>query len=107
MTSFERLLTYSRLPNEPDSGALKVEDDWPTTGSIKVSALEMRYREDLPLVLKGVSFDCPGGVKVGICGRTGSGKSSLFMALARLTDNTGGTIEIDSIDVAQLRLQVL
>jgi len=107
MTSFERLLSYTVLPGEADLGTAPVSPGYPSTGTINVSSLRMRYREDLPEVLKGVDFSCPGGVKVGICGRTGSGKSSIFMALARLTDNTGGTITIDDMDIAQLPLQVL
>lgn len=44
----------------------------------------MRYREGLPLVLKGVSLDISPGERVGIVGRTGSGKSSLTLSIFRL-----------------------
>eukprot|EP00928_Gymnodinium_smaydae_P030744 TRINITY_DN22775_c0_g5_i1.p1 TRINITY_DN22775_c0_g5~~TRINITY_DN22775_c0_g5_i1.p1 ORF type:complete len:1287 (-),score=253.78 TRINITY_DN22775_c0_g5_i1:310-4032(-) len=107
MTSFERLLAYAELPGEPDSGTLEPDATFPSHGAISVSGLRMRYREDLPEVLKGVDFECGGGIKVGVCGRTGSGKSSLFMALARLTDNTAGKLCIDGVDGAQLPLQKL
>merc|ERR1712137_206080 len=107
MTSFERLLTYSQLSHEANAGALEPGSDFPRKGAIKVSGLKMRYREDLVEVLKGMDFECVGGVKVGICGRTGSGKSSLLMALARFTDNTEGTITIDGIDISQLPLHTL
>jgi ABC-type transport system involved in cytochrome bd biosynthesis fused ATPase/permease subunit len=52
-------------------------------GAIAVRDLVVRYRPGLPLVLRGVSFDVAGGDKVGLVGRTGSGKSSLLLALFR------------------------
>lgn len=52
-------------------------------GAIAVRDLVVRYRPDLPLVLRGVSFDVAGGDKVGLVGRTGSGKSSLLLTLFR------------------------
>lgn len=52
-------------------------------GAISVRQLVLRYRPGLPLVLRGVSFDVAGGNKVGLVGRTGSGKSSLLLALFR------------------------
>lgn len=58
-------------------------EGWPSAGAISVSQLCMRYRPGLPLVLRGVSFEIGAGEKVGLVGRTGSGKSSLFLALFR------------------------
>lgn len=52
-------------------------------GAIAVRDLKLRYRPGLPLVLHGVSFDVSPGEKVGLVGRTGSGKSSLLLALFR------------------------
>jgi ABC-type multidrug transport system fused ATPase/permease subunit len=52
-------------------------------GAICVRDLVVRYRPGLPLVLRGVSFDVAGGNKVGLVGRTGSGKSSLLLTLFR------------------------
>lgn len=52
-------------------------------GAICVRDLVVRYRPGLPLVLRGLSFDVAGGDKVGLVGRTGSGKSSLLLALFR------------------------
>lgn len=109
MTSFERLYAYDQLPGEPDTAvpSKELRPDFPEAGAVAVSGLRMRYRPDLPEVLKGVDFECPGGVKVGICGRTGSGKSSIFMALARLTDVTEGSITIDGVNTADLPLSAL
>lgn len=55
----------------------------PAAGAICVRDLVVRYRPGLPLVLRGVSFDVAGGNKVGLVGRTGSGKSSLLLTLFR------------------------
>jgi len=107
MTSFERLHTYAALPSEPDAHSHQPDATFPDNGAIVVKDLHMRYRSDLPTVLKGVEFSCPGGVKVGLCGRTGSGKSSIFMALSRLADITQGSITIDGVDVASIPLRTL
>ena len=65
----------------------------------------MRYRRGLPLVLKSVNVEIKPGEKVGVCGRTGAGKSSLGRALLRLVDgddedNSCGSVEIDGVDIA-------
>lgn len=72
-----------------------------------VQDLSLRYRSELPLVLSGLSFTIKGGEKVGIVGRTGSGKSSLFLALFRLVEPEGGKICIDGVDVGTLGLKDL
>lgn len=68
----------------------------------------MSYRPGLPPVLKGVSLLIPGGEKIGIVGRTGSGKSSLVSTLFRLVElEQSGRIEIDGVDVAKIGLAEL
>lgn len=59
---------------------------WPENGSIKLNNLKMRYRADTPLVLKGLNVSIEGGERIGIVGRTGSGKSSIFLCLLRLVE---------------------
>jgi ATP-binding cassette subfamily C (CFTR/MRP) protein 1 len=56
--------------------------------------VQVRYRPELPLVLKNVSFKVLPGQKVGIVGRTGSGKSTALLAFLRIVDIAGGTVEI-------------
>ena len=56
----------------------------------------------MPLVLKGVSFSIRAGDKVGLVGRTGSGKSSIFLALFRMIEPEAGSVVIDGVDVKTL-----
>jgi len=67
----------------------------------------MRYRKGLPLVLKNLSFTVNAGEKIGIVGRTGSGKSSFLLGLFRLVEAASGKIEMDGLDIAQLGLLTL
>ncbi|KAK6164386.1 hypothetical protein DH2020_001250 [Rehmannia glutinosa] len=67
----------------------------------------VRYKESLPVVLHSVSCVFPGGKKIGIVGRTGSGKSTLIQALFRLIEPAGGRIIIDNIDISTIGLHDL
>ncbi|KAL6522090.1 Multidrug resistance-associated protein 5 [Orobanche minor] len=67
----------------------------------------IRYKENLPLVLHGVSCTFPGGKNIGIVGRTGSGKSTLIQALFRLIEPAGGSIHIDNINIFEIGLHDL
>ena len=80
---------------------------WPWNGGIKFSSCVMRYRDDFQPVLQGISLSINPGENVGIVGRTGSGKSSLFRALLRLTELEDGHISIDGIDIRSIGLDAL
>ena len=68
----------------------------------------MKYREDTPLVLKNMSFTIQAGERIGIVGRTGSGKSSLFQALLRLVQpESGSMIKIGGQDTKKLTMRAL
>lgn len=69
--------------------------------------LQARYRPGLPLVLKGLSFSIPSDTICGVVGRTGSGKSSLLLALFSLIDIDGGRVMLDDVDVATVPLREL
>lgn len=79
----ERMEEYSVVQKEADWVTKPVDPKWPTEGEVKFINYQVRYRENLDLVLKGITFDIKGGEKVGIVGRTGAGKSSLTLALFR------------------------
>jgi ATP-binding cassette, subfamily C (CFTR/MRP), member 1 len=90
----------------PDGKSVVIPDDWPLEGAVVGTGVEMRYR-DGPLVLKGVDFSVQGGEKIGVAGRTGSGKSSLMIGLFRIQELASGTIFIDGIDIRTVPLRTL
>ncbi|RLN06220.1 hypothetical protein BBJ28_00017071 [Nothophytophthora sp. Chile5] len=106
MTSVERLLHFRNIPTETDhADCVPINRSlWPSRGAIRFHNLCLRYRPELPLVLRGVTMEIQPGEKVGICGRTGAGKSSLMIALFRICDFASGTITIDDIDIERVRL---
>lgn len=107
--SIERIYQYSQIPGE----APPLIDDscppfsWPENGSIELIDLKVRYGENLPMVLHGITCAFPGGKKIGIVGRTGSGKSTLIQALFRLIEPASGRIIIDNIDISKIGLHDL
>lgn len=62
------------------------------------------YREGLPNALDGVNLVVRPGEKVGIVGRTGSGKSTLFLALFRMVELNQGQILLDGLDISSAGL---
>jgi len=106
MSSVERILYYTEniAPEAPDVIPEKDPQSgtWPLTGDIQFSNASMRYR-DGPLVLKNLSFSVKGGEKIGVCGRTGSGKSSLMIALFRISElEEDGAILIDGVNIREI-----
>ncbi|XP_071991842.1 ATP-binding cassette sub-family C member 5-like isoform X2 [Engystomops pustulosus] len=109
-TSVERIQYYiENLESEAPSNNLvkTLPKEWPENGGITFENVEMRYRDSLPLVLKKISFRIEAREKIGIVGRTGSGKSSLTMTLFRLVELSGGTISIDNIPINTIGLEEL
>jgi ABC-type multidrug transport system fused ATPase/permease subunit len=106
MTQAERLQHYARLAPEPltTAAALPATTPWPTRGVIEFRDVAARYAPHLPRVLDGVSFRVDGGSKVGVIGRTGAGKSTLFQALFRFIQPERGAILVDGVDVASVPL---
>ncbi|XP_034128603.1 multidrug resistance-associated protein 1 isoform X15 [Drosophila guanche] len=110
IVSVERIKEYGETKQE---AAWELEQDknkpqhWPEEGRVEFQNFQVRYREGLDLVLRGVSFNITGGEKVGIVGRTGAGKSSLTLALFRIIEAAGGRIMIDGVDIAGMGLHML
>eukprot|EP00600_Ochromonadales_sp_CCMP1393_P017669 CAMPEP_0175031920 /NCGR_PEP_ID=MMETSP0005-20121125/21113_1 /TAXON_ID=420556 /ORGANISM="Ochromonas sp., Strain CCMP1393" /LENGTH=1650 /DNA_ID=CAMNT_0016292283 /DNA_START=12 /DNA_END=4964 /DNA_ORIENTATION=+ len=98
--------TYSNS-NNPRSSSGSSNDVWPSNGAVEMQSVAMRYREGLPLVLRGLTLSIGGREKVGIVGRTGAGKSSLLTALLRLVELDSGEIRIDGVNIATIGLNTL
>ncbi|KAH9785135.1 ABC transporter C family member 13 [Citrus sinensis] len=107
--SIERIYQYSQIPGEapPVIEDSRPPSSWPENGTIELIDLKVRYGENLPLVLHGITCAFPGGKKIGIVGRTGSGKSTLIQALFRLIEPACGRIIIDNIDISTIGLHDL
>ncbi|XP_011308333.1 multidrug resistance-associated protein 5 [Fopius arisanus] len=82
-------------------------DDRSLEGAIEFDDVCLRYRDNLPVVLEGVSFRVEAGEKLGIAGRTGSGKSSVIAALFRIVELSGGCIRIGGVDISTVHLREL
>ncbi|KAG0062704.1 hypothetical protein BGZ89_010458 [Linnemannia elongata] len=135
LVSVERVMEYSAKPTEaPVVTGVQLPENWPQHGRVVFKNYSARYREGLDLVVKDISFTVEPAEKVGIVGRTGAGKSSLTLALFRIIEaadsywalasdpsaehnsplesamfasNSGGSIEIDGIDISTLGLRDL
>jgi len=112
MNSVERVLYYTENV-EPEAPDIIPEKDpkagtWPSKGVIEFNDSSMRYR-DGPLVLKNINLKIEGGEKIGVVGRTGSGKSSMMNLLFRITEleKNGGSIFIDDINTSEIGTEVL
>ncbi|XP_073446643.1 ATP-binding cassette sub-family C member 5-like [Dendrobates tinctorius] len=109
-TSVERIHYYiENLESEAPLNipAKSLPKDWPQNGGITFENVEMRYQDSLPLVFKKISFTIEPREKIGIVGRTGSGKSSLAMTLFRLVELSGGVIIIDNVHINTIGLEDL
>ncbi|GAM42275.1 hypothetical protein TCE0_044f16091 [Talaromyces pinophilus] len=73
--------------------------DWPSSGRVTFQNVYASYVAGAIDVLEDISFTVEAGQKVGICGRTGSGKSSLLSALSRVLQVSRGSITIDGLDI--------
>uniref|UniRef100_A0A1B6GY24 ABC transporter domain-containing protein n=1 Tax=Cuerna arida TaxID=1464854 RepID=A0A1B6GY24_9HEMI len=107
--SVERITSYlESLKVEGGSGPKgKPWEGWPQRGNINFNKVCLQYRSSLPTVLHEVTFKVKDCEKLGIVGRTGSGKSSLTTALFRLVELSAGTVEIDQLNISSLDLSHL
>ncbi|GJW80256.1 ABC transporter C family member 8-like protein isoform X1 [Tanacetum coccineum] len=97
IVSVERIKQFMNTPPEPPKiiENNRPSSSWPSKGRIDFEDLKLRYRSNAPLVLKGINCTFKEGTRVGIVGRTGSGKTTLITALFRLVEPHSGRIIID------------
>ncbi len=96
----------SDVPECTDDAVLQ-QTSWPWEGAIEFRGVNMRYRPDTILALKGVDLAIKPGEKVGVVGRTGSGKTSLLRALFRMVEPEAGTVLLDGVDCSRVGISTL
>ncbi|KAF9560869.1 multidrug resistance-associated ABC transporter [Agrocybe pediades] len=105
--SLERVQAYLDIEHEPGPTPKGVPPAaWPTSGDLRVEKLSARYSPSGPRVLHDISFHINSGERIGVVGRTGSGKSSLTLALLRCI-YTEGTVYYDGLATKDINLDAL
>ena len=115
MSSVQKIYEFiEKNPKEADFDLPKPKNSpWPSLGEIKAENVCYKYRENLDYVIKNVSFEIKSFEKIGVAGRTGSGKSTLTLGILRILelcpDDIGkkGKIMIDGEDISQIGLHIL
>ena len=110
-TSMESCDAYTHViqeaPLELETDKILIAKNFPQTGKIDFVNYSVKYRPDTKIVLKNLNFSIKHGEKVGVVGRTGSGKSTLCLCLFRIIESTSGKILIDDIDISLIGLSLL
>lgn len=107
LTSVERISEYISVEQEPvlsSSSSSIPEEPWPTHGGVIFRNFTARYAPHLEPVLRNITLSVQPGERIAVVGRTGAGKSSLALALLRMLESDGGSIEIDGVDTATVAL---
>ena len=102
---YPTLITDKDLPKYP---SYKGKDTtFISKGKINFNNYSVKYRPNTPLVLKNLNFEIKPKEKIGVVGRTGSGKSTLCLSIFRLLEPTNGNISIDGINISEIGLEIL
>lgn len=95
-----RIRSFQRVPSEGLPGEDHIPPpNWPSKGHLVLQNVCASYNPASQPVLQNVSFSVPPGAKLGVCGRTGSGKSSLILAILRMLELQSGDIQIDGVSL--------
>ena len=108
MISLERCLQYLKIESEAptiikEKDEPLIDSNWPKEGKIKFENYSVKYRPNTEIVLKKLNLN----EKIGVVGRTGSGKSTICLCLFRILEPYEGTIYIDNEDITKLGLDIL
>ena len=112
MISLERCLQYLKIKSEAptiikENDEKLIEEKWPQEGKIKFENYSVKYRPNTEIVLKKLNLEIKGNEKIGVVGRTGSGKSTICLCLFRILEPLEGTIYIDNVDITKIGLDIL
>ena len=102
MVSTQRLYDLELIVQEKSEQPFVEDVMWPAKGAINFSNVSLRYRPNTELCLRNLSFEVPAGLKVGVVGRTGAGKSTMSLALSRIVEICGGKIVIDGVNISDI-----
>ncbi|KAJ3273542.1 hypothetical protein HDV01_004309 [Terramyces sp. JEL0728] len=110
MNSVERVAYYGDQVEQEAPAVIEThrpEKEWPVKGTIQFENVDMKYGPELPLVLQDLTFSIKHQEKVGLVGRTGSGKSSILQVLFRMTEAANGNVLIDGKVIQEIGLKDL
>lgn len=108
MIGFERCEKLLEIPMEKGKYInLNIDENWPEKGKIEFKNVYASYRSNTTFVLKNINILINPGEKIGIVGRTGSGKSSILMLLSKILNPKKGDIFIDDINIKNIDLNIL
>ena len=112
MVSMERCIRYTTIESEKPSKIPKEDNklksnNWPKKGIIRFENFSVKYRPTTEIILKNINFCINSNEKVGVVGRTGSGKSTICLCLFRILEPLTGTIYIDDVDITKIGLDIL
>ena len=110
-TSMESCDAYTHIVQEAPlklkSDNMLINNNFPKFGKIEFINYSVRYRPDTKIILKDINILIYPREKIGIAGRTGSGKSTLCLCLFRILEAASGKILIDDIDISLIGLSLL
>ena len=112
MISMERCCKYMDIVQEkpshiPEIDDILIRENWPKNGEIEFKNYSVKYRPETEIVLKNINLHIKPKDKVGVCGRTGSGKSTICLCLFRILEAFEGQIFIDNVDISTIGLDLL
>ena len=113
LVSLERCEKVTKIIEEKDNDKFRENNinnkdkNWPNKGEIEIKDFSLKYRPGLPVILKNINIHIKPKEKIGLVGRTGSGKSSLVLGISRIVEAHKGTITIDNIDIKDVNLDYL
>ena len=111
MVSMERCIKYTKIKGENFDKNITneelIKNNWPKEGKIEFINYSVKYRPNTEIVIKNINLKINSGEKIGIVGRTGSGKSTFCLSLFRILESLEGKILIDDVDISQIDLNYL